>query len=92
MRGTRIWAGLLGLQRSVVEDVVIGTEGEVVVSARPGWRDREAIEAAGFEIETWRQNSEYRFVSERADNATQKYGVTSTTLLARRRLNTPAIE
>lgn len=46
---------------------------------------REAIEAAGFEIETWRQNSEYRFVSERADNATQKYGVTSISLLARRR-------
>lgn len=46
---------------------------------------REAIEAAGFEIETWRQNSECRFVSERADNATQKYGVTSISLLARRR-------
>jgi arsenite methyltransferase len=44
-----------------------------------------AIEAAGFEIETWRENSEYRFVSERADNATQKYGVTSISLLARRR-------
>lgn len=43
---------------------------------------REAIEAAGFEIETWRQNTEYRFVSERADNATQKYGVTSISLLA----------
>jgi arsenite methyltransferase len=46
---------------------------------------REAIEAAGFEIETWRENSAYRFVSERADNATQKYGVTSISLLARRR-------
>ena len=45
---------------------------------------REAIEAAGFEIETWRENSAYRFVSERADNATQKYGVTSISLLARR--------
>jgi ubiquinone/menaquinone biosynthesis C-methylase UbiE len=45
---------------------------------------RQAIEAAGFEIETWRQNTEYRFVSERADNATQKYGVTSISLLARR--------
>jgi arsenite methyltransferase len=45
---------------------------------------RAAIEAAGFEIETWRTNSEYRFVSERADNATQKYGVTSVSLLARR--------
>jgi arsenite methyltransferase len=46
---------------------------------------RAAIEAAGFEIETWRENSAYRFVSERADNATQKYGVTSISLLARRR-------
>jgi arsenite methyltransferase len=46
---------------------------------------RQAIEAAGFTIETWRENSEYRFVSERADNATQKYGVTSISLLARRR-------
>jgi predicted methyltransferase len=45
---------------------------------------REAIEATGFEIETWRQNSAYRFVSDRADNATQKYGVTSISLLARR--------
>jgi arsenite methyltransferase len=47
-------------------------------------RYRETIEHAGFEIETWRENNEYRFVSERADNATQKYGVTSISLLARR--------
>jgi SAM-dependent methyltransferase len=46
---------------------------------------RAAVEAAGFEIETWRENSAYRFVSDRADNATQKYGVTSISLLARRR-------
>jgi arsenite methyltransferase len=46
---------------------------------------REAIEGAGFEIEAWRDNAEYRFVSERADNATQKYGVTSISLLAVRR-------
>jgi ubiquinone/menaquinone biosynthesis C-methylase UbiE len=44
---------------------------------------REAIENAGFTIEAWRTNTEYRFVSERADNATQKYGVTSISLLAR---------
>jgi arsenite methyltransferase len=44
---------------------------------------REAIEAAGFEVETRRQNEAYRFVSERADNATQKYGVMSISLLAR---------
>jgi SAM-dependent methyltransferase len=47
-------------------------------------RYRETIEAAGFEIEAWRENTEYRFVSERADNATTKYGVTSISLLARR--------
>ena len=47
-------------------------------------RYRETIENAGFEIEDLRENTEYRFVSERADNATQKYGVTSISLLARR--------
>jgi SAM-dependent methyltransferase len=48
-------------------------------------RYRAAIEAAGLEIIAWRENTEYRFVSERADNATQKYGVKSISLLARRR-------
>jgi arsenite methyltransferase len=47
-------------------------------------RYRDAIERAGFEITDWRENPLYRFVSERADNATQKYGVTSISLLARR--------
>jgi arsenite methyltransferase len=46
---------------------------------------RAAIEGAGFEIITWRENTAYRFVSDRADNATQKYGVTSISLLAERR-------
>jgi arsenite methyltransferase len=46
-------------------------------------RYRAAVEAAGFTIETWRENTNYRFVSDRADNATQKYGVTSISLLAR---------
>jgi arsenite methyltransferase len=44
----------------------------------------EAIEAAGLEILEVRENDRYRFVSDRADNATQKYGVTSISLLARR--------
>lgn len=43
---------------------------------------RQAIEGAGFTIAEWRENTEYRFVSEQADNATQKYGVTSISLLA----------
>lgn len=41
MRGTRVWARLLGLARAVVEDVWIGDEGEIVVAARPGWRERD---------------------------------------------------
>ena len=41
MRGIRVWARLVGLRRAVVEDVRIGSEGEVVVSARPGWRERD---------------------------------------------------
>ena len=41
MRGTRVWARLLGLQRAVIEDVWIGSEGEVVVAARPNWRERD---------------------------------------------------
>jgi SAM-dependent methyltransferase len=46
---------------------------------------RTAIEAAGFEITEWRPNTEYRFVSERADNATQKYGVSSVSIKAVKR-------
>jgi ubiquinone/menaquinone biosynthesis C-methylase UbiE len=46
---------------------------------------RQTIERAGFTVETVRENEQYRFVSERADNATQKYGVKSVTLLARKR-------
>jgi len=45
---------------------------------------QEAIVDAGFEIVEIRENDQYRFISDRADNATQKYGVTSVSLLARR--------
>ena len=41
MRSTRLWARLLGLTRAVIEDVKIGTEGEVIVCARPNWRERD---------------------------------------------------
>jgi len=40
VRATRVWAGLLGLQQAVVEGVWVGDEGEIVVAARPGWRER----------------------------------------------------
>ncbi len=45
-------------------------------------RYREAIAGAGLEIVSWRENTAYGFVSERAGNATRKYGVTSISLLA----------
>jgi arsenite methyltransferase len=48
-------------------------------------RYREAIEGAGFTIEAIRRNDAYRFVSARAESATSKYGVTSVSLLARKR-------
>jgi transposase len=41
VRGTRVWARLLGLQRAVVEDVRIGDDEEIVVAARPAWRERD---------------------------------------------------
>ena len=44
----------------------------------------DTIRAAGFEIETVRDN-DYRFVSERAVGATTTYGVTSVSVLARLR-------
>ena len=42
-----------------------------------------AVEAAGFEILELRDNDRYRFISDRADNATSQYGVTSISLLVR---------
>ena len=44
---------------------------------------RQAIEAAGLEIEDIRRNP-YEFISERARNASAKYGVNSISLLARK--------
>jgi len=41
VRGIRLWAGLFGLQRVVVEAVKAGIEGEVIVSVRPKWRERD---------------------------------------------------
>lgn len=41
MRGIRVWARLLGLQRAVVEDVTVGGDGEVIVAVRPCWRERD---------------------------------------------------
>lgn len=45
---------------------------------------RAAIERAGLVVEEWRTNAAYRFLSDRADGATRRYGVTSISLLARK--------
>lgn len=41
VRRTRVWPRLLGLQRVVVEDVLIGDEEELIVAVRPSWRERD---------------------------------------------------
>jgi arsenite methyltransferase len=46
---------------------------------------RALIESTGLEIETIRENAGYRFVSDRAKNATQKYGVRSVSIVALKR-------
>ena len=45
---------------------------------------RTAIETAGLQIERFEENSEYRFISERAQQATAKWGVKSVSILARK--------
>jgi arsenite methyltransferase len=49
-------------------------------------RDRylAAITDAGLDVATVRENPQYRFISERAQNATRTYGVTSISVLAHR--------
>jgi transposase len=40
VRDVRVWARLVGVQRAVVEGARLGSEGEVIVSVRPVWRER----------------------------------------------------
>jgi transposase len=47
VRGTRVWARLLGLGAAVVEAVNFGDEGEVVVAARPRWHQRDRCGVCG---------------------------------------------
>ncbi|MDP9491131.1 MAG: methyltransferase domain-containing protein [Actinomycetota bacterium] len=80
--------------RLAIADIVTNTQLPVTVTCDASlWaaciggamqRDdyRDAIESAGFEIQDLKENDQYRFVSERADNATKKYGVKSVSLLA----------
>jgi transposase len=88
VRGTRVWARLLGLQRAVIEDVWIGSEGEVVVGARPNWRERDRCgvsrrRSPGFDLgegrRRWRAldlGTTYAFVEADAPRVTcRRHGV-----------------
>lgn len=46
---------------------------------------REAIGAAGLDVQTMREQPEYRFISDQAQGATEKYGVKAVSILALRR-------
>jgi transposase len=39
--GVRAWARLLGLEKTVVEAVELDSDGAIVVSVRPGYRQRD---------------------------------------------------
>lgn len=45
---------------------------------------KAAIEAAGLEIDTIQENTQYEFISDQAQGATKKYGVRSVSILARK--------
>jgi hypothetical protein len=47
-------------------------------------RYADVIETAGFDVAEVRTNSQYEFISDRAANACQKYGVKSISLSAHR--------
>ncbi len=47
MRKERVWAGLLGLERAVVESVEIDDQGQVVAAVRPHHRERDRCGACG---------------------------------------------
>ena len=46
---------------------------------------RAAIEDAGFDVRKLQDNTEYRFISDRALGATTKFGVKSVSILATKR-------
>lgn len=74
-------------ERHMKESTVCDTDLWAACIAGAAQRDdyRAAIEAAGLGIEELRENTGYRFISARAQEATQTYGVKSVSLLATKR-------
>jgi arsenite methyltransferase len=73
-------------ERHMKQSTVCNTDLWAACIAGAAQRDdyRDAIEAAGLRVGELRENSQYRFISEQAQEATQKYGVKSISLLATR--------
>lgn len=73
-------------ERHMKQSTVCNTDLWAACIAGAAQRDdyRDAIEAAGLRIAQLRENSQYRFISDQAQEATQKYGVKSISLLATR--------
>jgi arsenite methyltransferase len=68
------------------ENVVCNTDLWAACIGGAAQRDdyRTAIEMAGLQVERIEENTEYRFISERAQKATAKWGVKSVSILARK--------
>jgi arsenite methyltransferase len=71
-------------ERHMKESTVCNTDLWAACIAGAAQRDeyRDAIEAAGLRIGEFRENADYRFISDQAQEATQTYGVKSVSFLA----------
>lgn len=87
-RGGRMAIADIVTESSLPENVVCNADlWAACIGGAAQQRDyRAAIEAAGLEIERIEDNTEYRFISERARKATAKWGVKSVSVLARKPL------
>lgn len=73
-------------ERPLPENVVCNSDLWAACIGGAGQQDRyrAAIENAGFRVEGIEENREYRFISERAQKATARWGVKSVSILARK--------
>lgn len=85
-RGGRLAIADIVTELPLPENVVCNADLWAACIGGAAQRDdyRLAIEAAGLQIESIEENTEYRFISERARKATAKWGVKSASILARK--------
>jgi arsenite methyltransferase len=85
-RGGRMAIADIVTQQPLPENVVCNADlwAACIGGAAQQQDYRTAIEAAGLHVERVEDNTEYRFISERARKATAKWGVKSVSILARK--------